>query len=871
MSEISVVIIAFNEANNIVRCIESVQPVADEILVIDSYSTDGTKAICESMGVRVIDHPFENHIDQKNFAVSQALYDRVLSLDADEYLSEELVTSILDIKKSWPREAYSMNRLSNYGGKWIRHGNWYPDKKIRLWNRRVGFWGGENPHDKVLLNPGVKTLHLDGDILHRAYNTSGEALAKVQSYSEIFAHVNETRKSSSVFKIILRSGFAFFKSYILKRGFLDGFEGLMVAMTVSNHVFYKYAKLFEANRRAMLGTHVAILRTDGLADVVLTLPLVGFLKKTIPNIKITLIAQGAHQPVAERCIYVDHFLPYEHVLSDADLLTNQKLDSILFVSSDTQLARMAKKSGVRNRVATAHRLSNWLYCNHLVDFSRFNSNQHESQLNFQLLRPFYINRDLATNELIPLFGLKPGSLAFDQLDGNRFNLVLNPLSSDSNRAWPLANYLKLADLLPAESFKIFITGTAEEGGRMKNELPELCAHPQVTDLTGRLTLTETISFISQADGIVSGHSEALHLGAVLGRLALGLYAYRRPQHPSRRRPIGSKASYMLVGQSCKNCENNQPCSCLASLQAETVRDRLLELVQSVRPWQQNNTAVAHPVKGASAALTQRPPRVTLIITTYNRKDALELVLKSALRQSVPPFEIIVADDGSREDTAELVQRYQKHALVPVLHCWQEDIGFRLAAVRNLAISQAAGDYVIMVDGDMILHQHFVKSHLRYAAPNRFLQGSRVLLQAELTKEALDKGLLDFGFFRDGIRSRFNALYLPVLSPLLSRKITDLSRTRGCNQSFWKKDLEEVNGFNEDFVGWGREDTEFMVRMLNSGKHCLKVKLEGFGYHLYHPESSKALLPANQKILDDAIANGTKRCVNGLDKHKHLVA
>jgi glycosyltransferase involved in cell wall biosynthesis len=214
----------------------------------------------------------------------------------------------------------------------------------------------------------------------------------------------------------------------------------------------------------------------------------------------------------------------------------------------------------------------------------------------------------------------------------------------------------------------------------------------------------------------------------------------------------------------------------------------------------------------------------------------------------------------------LVHHYAQTSKVPIIHCWQEDTGFRLAAVRNLAIAKARYEYIIMVDGDMILHEDFVQSHQKHAAPNRFLQGSRVLMLPELTDKALNNKLVDFDFFERGLSSRFNALYLPRLSWLISRKVDDLSRTRGCNQSFWLSDLKEVNGFNEDFVGWGREDTEFMVRMLNSGKHCFKMKLEGFGYHLYHPESSKAMLPANQKILDDAIATGTKRCANGLDKH-----
>jgi glycosyltransferase involved in cell wall biosynthesis len=249
MRKISALIITYNEERGIARCIDSLAPVADEIVVIDSFSKDSTKKICSDKGVRFIEHKFKGHIEQKNYSLSQSTFDHVLSLDADEYLSDELISSILEIKKTWPAEAYRMNRLSTYGNKWIRRGNWYPDKKVRLWNKTLGGWGGKNPHDQVILSKGVEPMHIKGDILHQAYAGSYEALNKIQSYSDIYASQNAGYESSSVSKILLRSSFTFFKSYIVKRGIFDGFEGLMVAMAESNHTFYKYAKLYEANRK----------------------------------------------------------------------------------------------------------------------------------------------------------------------------------------------------------------------------------------------------------------------------------------------------------------------------------------------------------------------------------------------------------------------------------------------------------------------------------------------------------------------------------------------------------------------------------------------------------------------------------------------
>ncbi|MBL0742126.1 glycosyltransferase family 2 protein [Chryseolinea lacunae] len=258
--------------------------------------------------------------------------------------------------------------------------------------------------------------------------------------------------------------------------------------------------------------------------------------------------------------------------------------------------------------------------------------------------------------------------------------------------------------------------------------------------------------------------------------------------------------------------------------------------------------------------------VSLVITTYNRKDALELVLLSIQNQSVLPTEVIVADDGSRHDTRDLVEAYAKTFPVPLHHCWHEDDGFRLSAIRNRAIARARCAYIVMIDGDIILHKHFIRSHKKHARKGVFLQGSRVLLQEAVTQKALHDKNIAFSFFTPGVKNRMNALYLPALSGLVSYLNKDLFAIRGANLSFWRDDIVRVNGFNEDFVGWGREDNEFMVRMQNNNIQCWKMKLEGFGFHLYHPENSRTMLPQNQAILDNAIATHAVRCPNGIDKY-----
>lgn len=575
MVKISAVIITYNEEQNIGRCIDSIASVVDEIVVIDSYSKDRTGAIALEKGARIVEHPFKSHIDQKNFAVTQSTYDYVLSLDADEYLSETLTKSILAVKESWPFDAYRMNRLSNYGGKWIHHGNWYPDQKIRLWNKRKGLWGGENPHDKVVLKRGVKVMHLKGDLLHRAYVDASETLTKVQKYSDIFANENVGRRSSSALQIMAHSSFAFLKSYILKRGFLDGFEGLMVAMTVSNHVFYKYAKLYEENHKQAIGKRLVISRTDNLGDVILTLPMAGYLKSLMPDLKITFIGKKYTQPIIAKCAFVDHFLDREEVIQDPHLLAMVRADTIIFVFPDKELAKVAKLVQIKRRVSTAHRWFNWLYCNHLVDFSRIRSTLHESQLNFKLLKPFKLNRDVSTNELIPFYGLGDAEFDFSSLlNKDKFNIIIHPKSKGHGREWGLENYLQLIQRLPTDEFSVFITGLKEEEDLILSELPELLTIEGVTNMMGKLSLQELNSFINQADGLVASGTGVLHLASALGKFTIGLFPPIKPIHPGRWGPIGKNATYLVKDTECNQCQRGGPCLCMKAIAVEQVKQRL---------------------------------------------------------------------------------------------------------------------------------------------------------------------------------------------------------------------------------------------------------------------------------------------------------
>jgi len=258
--------------------------------------------------------------------------------------------------------------------------------------------------------------------------------------------------------------------------------------------------------------------------------------------------------------------------------------------------------------------------------------------------------------------------------------------------------------------------------------------------------------------------------------------------------------------------------------------------------------------------------ISLIITTYNWKEALEVSILSALGQTRLPDEIIVADDGSTKDTGDLVQRMASGPPIPILHVWQDDQGFRAARIRNKAIAKARGEYLVIVDGDIIVHSDFIKDHEEAARLGFFSQGSRVLLNQNKTERVLQKRELRFSPFGFGLENRKNAIRSHFLSRLFSWPQKSLSGIRTCNFALWRADALAVNGFNEDFQGWGREDSEFAVRLMNRGIRRQNIKFRALTYHLFHPEQRKDSLARNDRILENTIEMRSPWCENGINKY-----
>ena len=243
MPLLSVVIITFNEERNIGRCLNSVKEIADDILVVDSFSTDSTESICRKYAVNFIQRKWEGYSLSKNFANTQAKFDWILSLDADEALSPQLQRSLTELKQKHLPVTAGFNRLTNYCGKWIHHSGWYPDFKIRVFDRRITSWDGII-HESLLIDPPQEVLRLSGDCLHYSYYTIEEHYHQAQKFSGLSAtYLFDKGKRTNIIGVYLRPAMKFLWNYFIRFGFLDGSKGFTVCRIASYENYLKYSKL----------------------------------------------------------------------------------------------------------------------------------------------------------------------------------------------------------------------------------------------------------------------------------------------------------------------------------------------------------------------------------------------------------------------------------------------------------------------------------------------------------------------------------------------------------------------------------------------------------------------------------------------------
>ena len=249
MNKLSAVIITFNEEKYLEKCLVSLQGIADEVVIVDSFSTDNTQSIAKKYKARIIEQKFLGYVEQKNFAIQQAQYEYILSLDGDEALSAELKKSILKAKEKFEHDVYSFNRLNNYCGQWIKHSNWYPDRKNRLFKKGKAVWKGTNPHDHLAPVDHTKPFQLQGDLLHWTYDTYEEHYLKIYHFSSISAKaMHKKGKKATWLDLLIRPFWKFFKNYFIKAGFKDGLDGLWICYSAALSTFLKYFKLYKIQK-----------------------------------------------------------------------------------------------------------------------------------------------------------------------------------------------------------------------------------------------------------------------------------------------------------------------------------------------------------------------------------------------------------------------------------------------------------------------------------------------------------------------------------------------------------------------------------------------------------------------------------------------
>ncbi|XZF13949.1 glycosyltransferase family 9 protein [Chitinophagaceae bacterium MMS25-I14] len=314
--------------------------------------------------------------------------------------------------------------------------------------------------------------------------------------------------------------------------------------------------------------NIIISRTDSIGDVILTLPVAKVLKDHFPGIKIGFLGKAYTRAVIEACIYVDEFIDLEDFNAGPVKIAGESPEAILHVFPVADIARKARSYGIPLRIGTTNRLYHWTTCNKLVRLSRKNSDLHEAQLNLKLLTAVGIQQEFSLAEISSFTGLKrvePLKPEFAALiDSHKYNLILHPKSQGSAREWGLENFVRLAELLDGDKFRIFISGTAKER-ELLDPLFDAVAG-KVTDITGKMSLPQFISFINTCDGLLANSTGPLHIAAALGKDAYGIYPPMRPIHPGRWAPLGPHTEVFVLEKECNDCRKApSACHCIKEI------------------------------------------------------------------------------------------------------------------------------------------------------------------------------------------------------------------------------------------------------------------------------------------------------------------
>lgn len=326
---------------------------------------------------------------------------------------------------------------------------------------------------------------------------------------------------------------------------------------------------------------IIISRVDNLGDVILTIPIAGILKEKFPGIQIIFLGKKYTKAIVDCSGHIDQFVDWEELNKNSlnekvKIFKEYNAGSVIHVFPNREIAKISKIAGIKTRIGTSHRWFHYLYCNKLVNLGRRKSDLHEAQLNIKLLKPLINKTDFSLQEIAGFYGfhkVEPLPEEFAKLLSNdKFNLILHPKSKGSAREWGLENFSRLVHILPEDRYKIFITGTSDEEKLMVEFLRE--NKNRIVSLTGKLSLTELISFINKADGLVAASTGPLHIAAAFGKKAIGIYPPIKPMHPGRWAPIGKNSSYIVFDKKCSDCRKTHGCDCIKAIKPEDVAMKL---------------------------------------------------------------------------------------------------------------------------------------------------------------------------------------------------------------------------------------------------------------------------------------------------------
>ena len=556
--ELSVVVITRNEAANLPRLLAAVEGWADEVVVFDSGSTDGTVDLARDAGARVIDCEWEGWSATKNKANAAAKGKWILSLDADEVPDAASAQAIQDHMQHGVRTADGawrvgeVNRLTQYCGHWVRHSGWHPDRKIRLWPAGAARWIGAI-HEDLQFDGPVACTRLEGLVHHYSYHQRADHLAQIEKFGKVWAADQKARGRTTPLALVgLKVAAQWVKTYFLKGGFRDGRTGWTIARLSAWATWRKHARL-----RALHSAHpltpqrILVSRTDALGDLVLTLPLVSALNRKFPNAEVHLLVRPYAVAVAKAALGVTEvhaWLP-EHAAdangTGATYLRSLSFDAVVFAYPDRNVVKACRKARVGLRLGTGRR---WHALGRMTHYNwdgRKDSGGHESWHGLRLLLPLGIDADGAFLDQCHLAVPIPDQSSVDLLEKlGGSPVLLHPGSHGSAGNWPAERFGALALQLAEKGHVVAFTGTEEEGLTFGAFLPE---HPRIFPLFGQMDLAGLLFLQSEAEVVVASSTGPLHTAAAIGTPVVGLYGTRPPEWALRWRPIGPAVEVVETG------------------------------------------------------------------------------------------------------------------------------------------------------------------------------------------------------------------------------------------------------------------------------------------------------------------------------------